>query len=192
MIALPKQAQTFEPFVHSGQGSIERTVEIGGDIAKTFAFVDSLPDHFPLSRGEVVQQLAKLLFFFALFGLKQRTEAGVAHYFFPAVGSRERGCGRGLILLFPLAKHGLVVGDGEQPAAEMSGIDSLKPFQGPAPGFLEGIFRGVMVSKDANQELKQWGFIAHEQRLQGTRFSRAKTGDQVSIRGGSVILARTW
>jgi hypothetical protein len=188
MAVLPQEPQALEPFVHAGQGGVERTIEVGGDLAKLLALVNALANHLTLSGRKAIEQVAQASGIFPALGEGSGARSGIGKRVVRRRG--QRGVGDGLVLEPPLAEHGLVVGHGEKPAAKVAGMNVVEPLEGPAPGFLKGIFGLVMVAEDADQELEKERLVAQQKRIQGAWVAGAETGNQVPIRMGSVVVAR--
>jgi hypothetical protein len=64
-------------------------------------------------------------------------------------------------------EHGLVIRHGEQPAAQMVGINPVESFQCTDKRFLQSILRLVMVAEEADKELENGCLVTRQQSVQG-------------------------
>jgi hypothetical protein len=75
-----------------------------------------------------------------------------------------------------------MVGDREQPAAQVRGIDAVQALQGADKSFLQNVFRLMVVAQDANQELKEGHLVAGKQHLQRLLIPQAEAFEQRRVR----------
>src|SRR5262245_10846937 len=123
MVVLQKPTEPSQPVVHASESRIQGTAKSGGDLAKAPALVNALADHLTLHCRQLIEKALQPSGLVPLLGPVGGLGAAISHAY--CLGKTNRSTNA------PATpkQHGLMIGNGEQPATQVRGVNSLQFFE---------------------------------------------------------------